>query len=41
MRTRRLTHDFERCTTSVEAMIYWPLILLIPRRLGHLRPQPA
>ncbi|MGW1530375.1 IS5 family transposase [Streptomyces sp. NPDC002159] len=33
MRTRRLARDFERRTTSAEAMIYWSMTLLMTRRL--------
>jgi transposase len=39
MRTRRLVRDFERRTTSAEAMVYWSMILLMTRRLA--RPYPA
>lgn len=35
MRTRRLARDFERRTASAEAMIYWPVILLMTRRLAR------
>ncbi|MBP2053796.1 transposase [Streptomyces griseochromogenes] len=35
MRTRRLVRDFERRTTSAEAMVYWPMILLMTRRLAR------
>lgn len=41
MRTRRLARDFERRTSSAEAMIYWSMILLMTRRLARSRPQPA
>jgi transposase len=41
MRTRRLARDFERRTTSAEAMIYWSMTLLMTRRLAPTRPQPA
>jgi transposase len=41
MRTRRLARDFERRTTSAEAMIYWSTTLLMTRRLAPTRPQPA
>ncbi|MFE2971919.1 IS5 family transposase [Streptomyces sp. NPDC059340] len=34
MRTRRLVRDFERRTSSAEAMIYWSMILLMTRRLA-------
>lgn len=39
MRTRRLVRDFERRTTSAEAMIYWSMTLLMTRRLA--RPHRA
>jgi transposase len=41
MRTRRLARDYERRTTSAEAMVYWSMILLMTRRLACSRPQPA
>lgn len=41
MRTRRLARDFERRTTSAEAMIYWSMTLLMTRRLARPHPQPA
>ncbi|MFI5685597.1 IS5 family transposase [Streptomyces sp. NPDC051636] len=41
MRTRRLARDFERRTTSAEAMIYWSMSLLMTRRPARSRPQPA
>ncbi|MEV4342788.1 hypothetical protein [Streptomyces sp. NPDC049590] len=41
MRTRRLTRDYERRTTSAEARIYWSMTLLMTRRLVRTRPQPA
>ncbi|WP_344390472.1 transposase, partial [Streptomyces aureus] len=31
MRTRRLVRDFERRTSSAEAMIYWSMVLLMTR----------
>ncbi|WP_435851430.1 IS5 family transposase [Streptomyces mirabilis] len=37
MRTRRLARDFERHTTSAEAMVYWSMILLMTRRLARSR----
>ncbi|MEU1534685.1 transposase [Streptomyces fagopyri] len=37
MRTCRLAHEFERRTTSVEAMIYWSMTLLMTRRLARSR----
>ncbi|MET7609452.1 IS5 family transposase [Streptomyces avermitilis] len=36
-RTRRLVRDFERRTTSAEAMVYWSMTLLMTRRLAHSR----
>ncbi|MEU1595115.1 IS5 family transposase [Streptomyces sp. NPDC005708] len=39
MRTRRLARDYERRTTSAEAMIYWSMTLLMTRRLARPRPQ--
>ena len=41
MRTRRLARDFERRTTSAEAMIYWSMTLLMTRRLARSRPGRA
>ncbi|WP_316784502.1 IS5 family transposase [Streptomyces sasae] len=41
MRTRRLARDYERRTTSAEAMVYWSMTLLMTRRLARPRPQPA
>lgn len=38
-RTRRLARDFERRTTSAEAMVYWSMTLLMTRRLA--RPHPG
>ncbi|MFI6693489.1 IS5 family transposase [Streptomyces sp. NPDC050433] len=38
MRTRRLARDFERRTTSAEAMVYWSMTLLMTRRLARPRP---
>ncbi|MCX4909599.1 IS5 family transposase [Streptomyces sp. NBC_00878] len=35
MRTRRLVRDFERRTTSAEAMVYWSMTLLMTRRLAR------
>ncbi|MCX5326819.1 transposase [Streptomyces sp. NBC_00120] len=35
MRTRRLVRDFERRTSSAEAMIYWSMVLLMTRRLAR------
>ncbi|MGW4032975.1 transposase [Streptomyces sp. NPDC004838] len=39
MRSRRLVRDFERRTTSAEAVIYWSMTLLMTRRLA--RPAPG
>ncbi|WP_157882053.1 transposase [Streptomyces rubellomurinus] len=39
MRTRRLVRDFERRTSSAEAVIYWSMNLLMTRRLA--RPHPS
>ncbi|MEV6576419.1 transposase [Streptomyces sp. NPDC051577] len=39
MRSRRLVRDFERSTSSAEAMVYWSMTLLMTRRLA--RPGPA
>ena len=36
-----LVRDFERRTTSAEAMVYWPMILLMTRRLARKCPQRA
>lgn len=41
MRSRRLVRDFERRTTSAEAMVYWSMIGLMTRRLARSHPQPA
>lgn len=41
MRTRRLARDYERRTTSAEAMAYWSMTLLMTRRLARPHPQPA
>ncbi|MFG2367669.1 IS5 family transposase [Streptomyces mirabilis] len=41
MRTRRLARDFERCTPSAEAMIYWSMILLMTHRLARPHPRRA
>lgn len=35
MRTRRLVRDFERRTTSAEAMVHWSMTLLMTRRLAR------
>ncbi|MGW7048255.1 IS5 family transposase [Streptomyces avermitilis] len=39
IRTRRLVRDYERRTTTAEAMIYWSVTMLMTRRLA--RPHPA
>jgi len=41
MRTRCLARDYERRTTSAEAMIYWSMTLLMTRRLARPHPQRA
>jgi transposase len=41
MRTRRLARDYERSTTSAQAIIYWSMALLMTRRLTRPHPQPA
>nr|WTB28629.1 IS5 family transposase [Streptomyces sp. NBC_00830] len=41
MRTRRLARDYERRTTSAEAMVYWSMTLLMTRRLARQRPSRA
>ncbi len=33
MRSRRLVGDFERRTTSAEAMVYWLMTMIMTRRL--------
>ncbi|AJT70168.1 hypothetical protein T261_8576 [Streptomyces lydicus] len=38
MRTRRLVRDFERRTSSAEAMVYRSMIPLMTRRLARSRP---
>lgn len=38
MRSRRLVRDFERRTTSAEAMICWSMTMLMSRRLAGSRP---
>lgn len=38
MRSRRLVRDFERRTTSAEAMVYWSMTLLMTRRLAQPHP---
>ncbi|KMS91346.1 transposase [Streptomyces regensis] len=39
MRSRRLVRDFERRTTSAEAMVHWSMTLLMTRRLARSRLQ--
>ncbi|MFF4830150.1 IS5 family transposase [Streptomyces sp. NPDC001312] len=41
MHSRRLVRDFERRTTSAEAMVYWSMIGLMTRRLARSRPAQA
>ncbi|MFE7046191.1 transposase [Streptomyces atratus] len=41
MRNRRLVRDFERSTTSAEAMVHWSMTLLMTRRLARPRPSRA
>jgi transposase len=41
MQSRRLARDFERRTTSAEAMVYWSMTLLMTRRLARPRPSRA
>jgi hypothetical protein len=41
MRTRRLARDYERRTTSAEAIVYWSMTLLMTRRLGRSHPSRA
>jgi transposase len=41
MQSRRLVRDFERRTTSAEAMIYWSMTLLMTRRLARPGPGPG
>lgn len=41
MRSRRLVRDFERSTTSTEAMVYWSATMLMTRRLARPRPSRA
>ncbi|MFB7329693.1 IS5 family transposase [Streptomyces sp. NPDC056190] len=35
MRSRRLARDFERRTTSAEAMVYWSMTMVMTRRLAR------
>jgi len=41
MRSRRLARDFERRTTSAEAMIYWSMTMVMTRRLARSRSARA
>ncbi|MCJ0869660.1 hypothetical protein MTF69_09815 [Streptomyces sp. AP-93] len=41
MRTRRLARDYERRTTSSEAMVCWSMTLLMTCRLARPRPSRA
>ncbi|MFJ2778089.1 IS5 family transposase [Kitasatospora sp. NPDC087315] len=41
MRTRRLVRDYERRTSTAEAMVYWSMTLLMTRRLARPRPSRA
>ncbi|MEU6973808.1 IS5 family transposase [Kitasatospora aureofaciens] len=41
MQSRRLVRDFERSTSSAEAMVYWSMTLLMTRRLARPRPSRA
>jgi transposase len=41
VRTRRLVRDFERRTTSAEAVIHWSMTMLMTRRLARPRPSRA
>ncbi|MFG2776234.1 hypothetical protein ACGFY7_00060 [Streptomyces prunicolor] len=41
MCTRRVVRDFERRTTSAEAVVPWSMILVMTRRLARKRPQRA
>ncbi|MFD7733642.1 IS5 family transposase [Kitasatospora phosalacinea] len=41
MRSRRLVRDFERSTSSAEAMVYWSMTQLMTRRLARPRPSRA
>ncbi|TXS04816.1 IS4/IS5 family transposase [Streptomyces sp. col6] len=41
MRSRRLARDFERRTTSAEAMVYWSMTMVMTRRLTRSRPARA
>jgi transposase len=39
MRTRRLARDYERRTTSAEAMVHWSMTMVMTCRLARPRPQ--
>lgn len=41
MRSRRLARDFERGTSSAEAMVYWSMSMIMTRRLARTRPARA
>ncbi|WP_030594717.1 transposase [Streptomyces anulatus] len=41
MRSRRLALDFERRTSSAEAMVYWSRTMVMTRRLTRSRPARA
>ncbi len=41
MRSRRLVRDFERSTTSAEAMVYWSATMLMTRHFARPRPSRA
>ncbi|MFF4576553.1 IS5 family transposase [Streptomyces sp. NPDC001410] len=41
MRRRRLVRDFERSTSSAEAMVYWSMTMIMARRLARLRRSRA
>ncbi|WP_377274539.1 transposase [Peterkaempfera sp. SMS 1(5)a] len=41
MQSRRLVRDFERSTSSAEAMVYWSMTQLMTRRLARPRPSAA
>ncbi|MFJ3434759.1 hypothetical protein ACIPMU_14535 [Streptomyces cyaneofuscatus] len=41
MRSRRLVRDFERRTTSAEAMVYWSMTMIMTRSLTRSRPARA
>ncbi|MER7813298.1 transposase [Streptomyces sp900116325] len=41
MRSRRLVRDFERSTSSAEAMIYWSMTMIMTRRLARSRSARA